>query len=107
MGGTGHCKPSANLVARLGRNVRLHRQWLGLTQAELAERCGMPPSYVGAVEQGTVNITLANLERLAVGLNCWEADLLWKHLHPLRPYHYPFARANSPKPTLSPYVHFH
>jgi len=36
----------------------------GYTQHELAQRCGLANSYVGGVEQATVNITLANLEAL-------------------------------------------
>jgi len=62
-----------------------------MTQRRLAVLCGSTPSYIGNVEQATVNITLANLERLASALQCWESDLLWKYLDPREPYHYPFA----------------
>jgi len=42
--------------------------------------CGLTKSYVGNVEQATVNITLANLEALAIGLHCGEDELLRRQL---------------------------
>jgi hypothetical protein len=36
----------------------------------------LPAGYIGDIEQATVNITLASLEALAVGLHCAPADLL-------------------------------
>ena len=70
-------KASQHIRYRLADNVVRLRHARGFTQRELAEQCGMSPSYIGDVEQGTVNITLANLEALAAGLRCAEADLLW------------------------------
>jgi transcriptional regulator with XRE-family HTH domain len=69
-------KASQRIRYRLADNVVRLRHARGFTQRELAEQCGMSPSYIGDVEQGTVNITLANLEALAAGLNCGGADLL-------------------------------
>jgi transcriptional regulator with XRE-family HTH domain len=70
-------KASQHIRYRLADNVARLRRARGYTQKELAEQCDMSPSYIGDVEQGNVNITLANLEALAAGLNCSEADLLW------------------------------
>jgi len=69
-------KASPEILWRLSTNLRKLRQARGYTQQELAKICGFSNSYIGNVEQGTVNITLANLETLAIGLGCAEEDLL-------------------------------
>jgi transcriptional regulator with XRE-family HTH domain len=69
-------KPSAEILERLSTNLRKLRMARGMTQERLAQRCGFHKNYVSNVEQGTVNITLANLEAFADGLECWEEDLL-------------------------------
>jgi len=71
-----HRKPSAEILWRLATNLRRLRQARGYTQRELSKVCGFAASYIGDVEQETVNITLANLEALAQGLMCLESDLL-------------------------------
>jgi transcriptional regulator with XRE-family HTH domain len=71
-----HRKPSAEILWRLSTNLRNLRKARGYTQHELSKVCGFAASYIGDVEQENVNITLANLEALAQGLMCLEADLL-------------------------------
>jgi transcriptional regulator with XRE-family HTH domain len=61
---------------RLGDNIKRFRRARGYTQKELAEVCQVHKNYVSNVEQGTVNISLANLEALATGLVCTEWELL-------------------------------
>jgi len=41
-------------------------------------------NYISNIEQSTVNVSLANLEALAKGLNCREADLLMRGNEPPR-----------------------
>lgn len=41
------------------------RQALGLTQAEVAGRLGVSPSYISAVEAGRRNLTLGQLANIA------------------------------------------
>jgi transcriptional regulator with XRE-family HTH domain len=77
---TGNRKPSIEICYRLADNLRRYRHYRGYTQHELARQCGFSNSYVGEVEQGTVNITLANLEALATGLRCGEDELLRRQL---------------------------
>jgi transcriptional regulator with XRE-family HTH domain len=60
----------------LASNLKRLRKARGYTQERLGQRCGLTKSYISNVEQETVNISLANLEALALGLECWEADLL-------------------------------
>ncbi len=47
------------------KNVRIERTKLGITQDELAEICGYHRTYIGSVERGERNITLATVEALA------------------------------------------
>ena len=61
---------------RLSTNVKSRRRARGHTQKELAKICGLSKTYISDVEQGAVNISLTNLERLALGLCCSEEDLL-------------------------------
>ena len=74
-----HRKPSWGICCRLADNVRKYRLMRGYTQHELARQCGFANSYVGDVEQATVNITIANLEVLAAGLRCGEEELLMRN----------------------------
>lgn len=71
-------KASREILWRLSTNVKSLRKARGYTQRELANRCGLSKTYVSNVEQGTVNISLANLEVLAIGLDCSEVDLLMR-----------------------------
>ena len=73
-------KASPEILWRLSENLRCLRRARGYTQRELAKVCGFSTSYIGNVEQGTVNITLANLETIGRGLCCSAEDLLRKPL---------------------------
>jgi transcriptional regulator with XRE-family HTH domain len=72
-------KPSWRLCCRLADNLRKYRILRGYTQKDLAARCGFHKNYVSNVEQARVNITLANLEALAGGLECGEEELLMRN----------------------------
>ena len=61
---------------QLSTNLRRLRAARGYTQRELAHLCRMSKTYVSNVEQGIANISLANLEALAVGLDCATEDLI-------------------------------
>ncbi|WP_017585830.1 helix-turn-helix domain-containing protein [Nocardiopsis ganjiahuensis] len=52
----------------LGEAVRLRREELGWSQAELGRRCGMPQSSIARFEHGGTQPTLTTLERLAEAL---------------------------------------
>jgi transcriptional regulator with XRE-family HTH domain len=49
----------------VGRELRETRLMLGLTQAAVAARLGVSPSYVSAVEAGKRNLTVAQLANIA------------------------------------------
>jgi transcriptional regulator with XRE-family HTH domain len=77
-------QPSPQLLAVVSYNVRRLREARGLTQRELSRVCKFSESYVGAVEQDTVNLTLSSLELLATGLECSVQDLFMPPTEPVQ-----------------------
>lgn len=64
------------LVQVFARNVRARRLLLGLTQEELAEAAGVHRTYVGMLERGEKNVTIYNIQRIAIALDVSPATLL-------------------------------
>lgn len=64
------------LHVAFGARVRAQRVQRGMSQAALASASGLHRSYVGGVERGERNLTLGNMERLAVALDVPIAELL-------------------------------
>ena len=52
----------------IGQQVRRYRRAKGHSQYSLALLCGMNRSYIGSLERGEHNVSLANLARIAAGL---------------------------------------
>jgi transcriptional regulator with XRE-family HTH domain len=52
----------------VGRNIRAARTEVGITQAELAARMSVNPSYVANVEAGRANLTVGQLANIAQAL---------------------------------------
>ena len=67
-----------DLQRTLGRNLRAHRQKLGLSQEQLAERLGYHRTYIGGIEQGLRNLSLRSVERLAADLGLPPSQLLFQ-----------------------------
>ena len=59
---------SGRLGRQLARNIRRLRSAAKLSQEELANRCGLHRTYIGAVERGERNVTLKTVERIAAAL---------------------------------------
>lgn len=64
------------LVTVFAANVRRRRLELGLSQEELAERSGVHRTYVGMLERSEKNVTIYNIERIALALGVEPAFLL-------------------------------
>lgn len=64
------------LVAIFAANVRRRRLELGLSQEELAERAGVHRTYVGMLERSEKNVTIYNIERVALALGVEAYTLL-------------------------------
>lgn len=56
------------LLLPLGEAIRKQREFLGLSQEKLAERCGFDRTYISMVERGKRNPSFLNLLKLAEGL---------------------------------------
>jgi transcriptional regulator with XRE-family HTH domain len=65
-----------DLQRRLAVNVKRLRLESGLSQEELATRCGLHRTYLGAVERGERNVTLEAVAKIALALAVDPADLL-------------------------------
>lgn len=60
----------------LASNVRAVRVQKGITQEELARRTKLSVRYISKVENDPPDVTLHNLEKLAIGLEVPVADLV-------------------------------
>ena len=64
-----------DVKATFGRRVRSLRKRAGLSQEQLALRCGLDRTYVGGVERGERNISIVNIEKIARALGLCLKDL--------------------------------
>ena len=60
----------------VGKNLRAYRQAKGFSQEAFAELVGMHRTYIGGVERGERNLTLATVERYAEAIGLDPLDLL-------------------------------
>ena len=58
-----------NICKRFGARVRELRVARGLSQEELAQKAELHRTYVGGIERGERNISLVNIEKLAIALD--------------------------------------
>ena len=70
---------NTDLQKIVAANVRRFRQNMHLSQEQLADACGSHRTYIGAIERGERNITLATLSSLATALNVSPAKMLLSH----------------------------
>ena len=64
------------ILLLFGGNVQKYRIAKGLSQEKLAELAGVHRTYIGMIERAEKNITLCNIERIAVALNISITKLL-------------------------------
>ena len=69
-------KPALEIRQTLATNIRLLRADLGVSQEELADRCSLHRTYVGAIERAERNVTLSTLEVFSKTLGVSVPDLL-------------------------------
>lgn len=67
---------SPELAKIAGRNLRKHREELGLSQEKFAEILRFHRTYVGALERGERNLSLGSLQHLGALLGVDPRDLL-------------------------------
>ena len=66
----------ATVQELLGRRIRSQREILGVSQEEMAARCGLHRTYYGSVERGERNVALQNIIRIADALAVDPSELL-------------------------------
>ena len=66
---------SSDISVRFGKAIRTLRCKEGISQEELAYRCGLHRTYVSDVELGKRNVSLENIDRISQALNISLADL--------------------------------
>jgi len=60
----------------IGRNFARLRKESGLTQEQLAERCGLSQQYLSGLEKGKRNPTVVTLYEIAQGLGVSHVELV-------------------------------
>ena len=63
-------------LQRVGDRVRARRLAVNLTQAALAEACGLHRTFVGSVARGERNLALLSLRKIARALRTTPTELL-------------------------------
>lgn len=62
-----------DVLVAFGRKVRAFRDKLGLSQEQLADKCGMDRTYISGIERGLRNVSLKNI---VCFLRHWKYNLL-------------------------------
>lgn len=57
-----------DIVKVFGSNLKKYRTSKGLSQEELADKCGMHRTYISAIECNRRSISLENIQRIADAL---------------------------------------
>ena len=70
-------RASPELRHRFGTNLKRLRLAKGWSQIELARRSGLTNNQISKLERELLNSSMANIEALAVALECLEVDLFW------------------------------
>jgi transcriptional regulator with XRE-family HTH domain len=58
------------VIAVVGRRLREHREALGLSQEQVAVRARLTHKFVGQVERGETNVSVASVVYIADALGC-------------------------------------
>lgn len=62
-------KEKQYMLLRFGRKVRSERERRNLSQEKFAEIADVHRTYVGMIERGEKNITLLNIEKIAMAFD--------------------------------------
>ena len=72
--------PTQKLSAQdlFAKNMRRIRREKKLTQEKLAEAAGLHPNYISSVERGERNISICNIENIAIALGVEMSELVFR-----------------------------
>ena len=60
----------------LSKNMKKYRGIAAISQEELAYRCGLHRTYISDIERCKRNISIDNIEKIAIALSVSPVDLL-------------------------------
>jgi transcriptional regulator with XRE-family HTH domain len=66
----------ATVLAKFGKGLVRVRKSQGISQEELAFKCGIDRSYMGNIERGESSVGLTHVARLANALNMKISELM-------------------------------
>ena len=66
---------SQEISNRFGYAVRRIRQGRHISQEQLADMCGLHRTYISDIELGTRNVSLENIQKIALALDMSIAEL--------------------------------
>ena len=64
-----------DILERFGKRVRERRVATGLSQEKFAAKCGLDRTYISGIERGQRNVSLRNIEIIAVALDTSVSEL--------------------------------
>ena len=65
-----------DILVKFGNKVREERLKQGLSQEAFAEKAGVHRTYIGMIGRAEENITLTNIEKIALAFGLTPKDLL-------------------------------
>lgn len=71
-------KPAVSVASvTVGESVRIMREFNELSQAELAQRCGIPQATISSIEHDRIALGVERAKALARALRCHPAVLVF------------------------------
>ena len=64
-----------HFLRRIGDRIRERRTAMELTQADLADKCGLHRTFIGSVERGERNVAILSLRKIAKALRVGVGEL--------------------------------
>jgi transcriptional regulator with XRE-family HTH domain len=64
-----HCFALMEVKVKIGQRIKVLREKIQMSQKDLAYSADLDRSYIASVENGSRNISIVNIEKIAVALN--------------------------------------
>jgi transcriptional regulator with XRE-family HTH domain len=68
--------PKMDVLEKFGKRLREKRTALGLSQEKFADKAKLDRTYVSGIERGQRNVSLRNIEALAIALEITISELM-------------------------------